>query len=356
MLRSLVRTVSVVVISGLLSLLAIPAMANQPSVVRIIGIAGVKNGKLAYTGTPAVVQRQGWLEGELAKRHIRLEWVPVSTASVASQVNEALAKNGGDFAAYGDLPSIIANASGISTRLIVPGGSQSNVYLMVPWNSSAKSIQDLKGKRIALHRGRPWEYGFGKLLARNGLKPGDFRILNLNPQAGAAAIATGSADGLFTTSNAYSLQGKKVARIIWSSKGESADWKMHAELWGMTGFVEKYPDITQLVATAFVRAAFWSSKTENIPAYIEYSGRIGTSAEDVRHEIEGNRISWKDRWSPLFDSELRKHYTGVNDYAAGAHLVARPVDVSQLYAPQFVDRALSELNLRDYWIASEASK
>jgi sulfonate transport system substrate-binding protein len=303
-----------------------------------------------------VVQRQGWLDSELAKRHIKLEWIPVSSASVASQVNEALAKHAGDFAAYGDLPSIIANASGISTRLIVPGGSQSNVYLMVPWNSPARSIQDLKGKRIALHRGRPWEYGFGKLLAKNNLKPSDFRILNLNPQAGAAALATGSADGYFTTSNAYSLQSKKVGRIIWSSKGESADWKMHAELWGTTDFVKKYPDITQLVATAFVRAAFWSSKPENIPAYIEYSGRIGTSAEDVRNEIEGNRISWKDRWSPLFDSELRNHYAGVNAYAAGAHLVARPIDVGQLYAPQFVNQALNALNLRDYWTASEASR
>ncbi len=172
------------------------------------------------------------------------------------------------------------------------------------------------------------------------------------PQAGAAAVATGSADGYFTTSNAYSLQGKKVARIIWSSKGESADWKMHAELWGATDFVTRYPDITQLVATAFVRAAYWSSKVENIPAYIEYSGRIGTSTEDARHEIEGNRISWKDRWSPLFDSELRQHYAGVNAYAAGAHLVAHPVDVNQLYAPQFVSHALDELNLRDYWTAA----
>ncbi len=66
--------------------------AEQPQVVRIIAIAGVQNGKLAYTGTPAVVQRQGWLAEQLGKRNIRLEWVPVSTASVAAQTNEALAK------------------------------------------------------------------------------------------------------------------------------------------------------------------------------------------------------------------------------------------------------------------------
>ena len=92
--------------------------------------------------------------------------------------------------------------------------------------------------------------------------------------------------------------------------------------WLVLKTIGEYPDITQLVATAFVRAAYWSSKEENIPAYIEYSGRIGTSVDDARQEITGNAITWKDRWSPLFDSELRKHYAGVNAYAAGAHLVA----------------------------------
>jgi sulfonate transport system substrate-binding protein len=331
--------------------------ADQPAVVTIIGIAGVQNGKLAYTGTPAVVQQQGWLDSELSKRHIKLEWIPVSSAAVASQVNESLAKGVGDFAAYGDLPSIIANASGISTKLIVPGGSLTNTYLMVPWNSTAKSIQDLKGKRIALNRGRPWEYGFGKLLARNGLSNRDFRILNLNPQAGAAAVATGSADGYFTTSNAYTLQDQKVARIIWSSKGESADWKMHAELWGTTDFVKRYPDITQVIATAFIRAAYWSSQPEHIDTYIEYTGRLGTRAADTRQELQGNKISWKDRWSPLFDTELRKHYAGVNDYAAKAGLIAHPIDVNTLFAPQFANHALDELHLRDYWVsASDTSQ
>lgn len=326
--------------------------AEQPKVVRIIGIAGVQNGKLAYTGTPAVVQRQGWLAEQLGKRNIRLEWVPVSSASVAAQTNEALAKKSGDFAAYGDLPSIIANASGISTRLIVPGGSLTNVYLLVPWNSPATSIHDLKGKRIALHRGRPWEYGFGKLLEKNGLTSRDFRILNLNPQAGAAAITTGSADGFFTTSSAYQLQDKKVARIIWSSKGESADWKMHAELWGATEFVQRYPEITQLVATAFVRASYWSAQPENLSSYIEYAGRIGATANDTRREIEGNKISWKDRWSPLFDAELRKHYVGVNAYAAKARLIVKPINVDAIFTPQFVNHALADLKLQDYWTPS----
>lgn len=336
-----------------LAALSFPAIAaEQPKVVRIIGIAGVQNGKLAYTGTPAVVQRHGWLAEQLGKRKIRLEWVPVSTASVAAQTNEALAKKSGDFAAYGDLPSIIANASGIPTRLVVPGGSQTNVYLLVPWNSTAKTIRDLKGKRIALHRGRPWEYGFGKLLDKNGLTSRDFRILNLNPQAGAAAISTGSADGFFTTSSAFQLEDKKVARIIWSSKGESADWKMHAELWGTADFVRRYPEVTQLVAAAFVRAAHWSAQPENLSAYIEYAGRIGSTANDTRREIEGNKISWKDRWSPLFDAELRKHYVGVNDYAAKARLIAKPVNVDALFAPQFVNRALADLKLQDYWMPS----
>jgi sulfonate transport system substrate-binding protein len=187
-------------------------------------------------------------------------------------------------------------------------------------------------------------------LAANGLTNRDFRILNLNPQAGAAALTTGSADGFFTVSDAYLLEDKHVGRIIWSSKGESADWKMHAELWGTSGFVKRYPEITQLVATAFIRAAQWSSQPQNVNSYIEYAGRLGQRADVTRRELDGNKVTWKDRWSPLFDAELRRHYEGVNAYAAGAGLIAHPIDVSTLFAPQFANRAIDELHLQGYWV------
>src|SRR5450830_1938818 len=115
------------------SLLA-PAIALAaealPAAVRIAVVARTApSGKTVFAGSAAQVAAQGWLAAELGKLGVKLEWVPVTTNSVATQVNEAFANHSIDLAQYGDLPSIIANASGLQTRLILPGGSANNTYL-----------------------------------------------------------------------------------------------------------------------------------------------------------------------------------------------------------------------------------
>ncbi|UQV43747.1 ABC transporter substrate-binding protein [Janthinobacterium lividum] len=246
-----------VVASLLAPAIALAAAAEPlPAAVRIAVVARTApSGKTVFAGSAAQVASTGWLAAELGKLGVKLEWVPVTTNSVATQVNEAFANHSIDLAQYGDLPSIIANASGLQTRLILPGGSANNTYLVVPNGSTARSIKDLKGKKIALHRGRPWEYPFARLLEANGMTLRDVKILNLNPQAGAAAVATGGAEAFFTLSDAFLLEDKKVGKIIWSSKAPPQDWKMRAELWADSGFLQRYPQLAQLVVTAYVCAS-----------------------------------------------------------------------------------------------------
>jgi sulfonate transport system substrate-binding protein len=330
--------------------LARAADAGLPEAVRIAAVSrSATSGKTLFSGSSALVAEDRWLEAELGKLGVKLEWLPVTSNSVAAQVNEAFAKKAIDFAAYGDLPSIIANASGLHTQLVVPGGSLNNTYLVVPADSPARSIRDLKGKRIALHRGRPWEYPFARLLEANGMSLSDVKILNLNPQAGAAAVSTGGADAFFTLSDAFLLEDKKTAKIIWSSKKPPEDWKMRAELWGDSGFLKKYPQLAQLVATAFVRvhqrAAAEAGKEEHV--HLEVLG--GQTESVVRRELADDRTPWKERWSPLFTPALRAHYAAEADYARKAGLIGKPLAVDSLFAPQFVTQALAQLKLQNFW-------
>ena len=326
------------------------ADSGLPTTLRIATVARVgAAGRTFFTGSTLMVIEDQWLETELAKLGVKLEWVPATVNSVAVQVNEAFAAKSIDFAAYGDLPSVIANSSGIQTQLIVPGGSLNNTYMAVPANSTARSIKDLKGKRIALHRGRPWEYQFAQLLEANGLTSADVKILNLNPQAGAAAVATGGADAFFTLNDAFVLEDKKVAKIIWSSKKPPQDWKMRAELWGDAGFVAKYPQLTQLVATAFVRAHHKLSGESGRESFIKNEAEAGQSESVVRRDLADDTTVWKDRWSPLLRADVRKHYANLAEYARRANLISKPVNVDALFAPQFVTQALAQLKINNYW-------
>lgn len=325
--------------------------AAAENVLRIAVVANASSGELTFAGIPQIVARDKLFGEDLAKLHYRVEWVPVSTAAVATLVNESFASSKIQFAFYGDLPSLILNSSGISTRLVVPGSVGNNVYLVVPKDSPAKTINDLKGKRIALHRGRPWEATFAKLVASEGLGLRDFRIMNLNPQAGAAAVSAGNVDGFFTLSDAHVLNEKGVGKIIWSTKIAPVSWRMRAELWGAEQFINANPDVTQLLATATVRAMHWVSQQENQAGYLREQARLGLPESIIRLDVLDENISWKNYWSPLLGEGLVAHYQALNEYAVSARLVRKSVATEHLIDKRFVPAAIQALQLENYWQA-----
>ena len=327
------------------------AAADLPKEVRIATVAYATGGKVGYNGNAGVIEQQGWLRQELQKQGINLVWVPVAAQTVGATINEGFANKSIDFAGYGDLPSIILNGGGVETRVVVPGGAGNNVYVLVPPNSTAKSIVDLKGKRIALHRGRPWEITFSRLLAANGLKLSDFKISNLNPAAGAAALAAGNVDAFVTLSDAYTLEDKKVGKILWSTKQAGQEWKMRAELWGDKSFIERYPQVTQIIATAYIKAQYWTSQESNFEGFVKIAEASGQPAAVIRREYQTDAVSWKQRWSPLFDAFVLDHYRTAIAYSRQGNLIRRDLDAASLFDPRFVNAALKELKLENYWTA-----
>jgi sulfonate transport system substrate-binding protein len=235
--------------------------------------------------------------------------------------------------------------------LIVPGGSGNNIYLVVPAGSEAKSIEDLKGKRLALHRGRPWEFAFSNFLASKGLKLDDFKIANLNPQVGAAAVSAGKVDAAVLLSEAYALEDKGVGKILWSTKQGANDWRLISDLWGTDSFVTQHPDITQLLATAWVKAAWWISQEQNQDAYYQLSSRAGTAESVLRRDDQNDPVSWKERWAPKSDQQLKAHYQALTAYALANHLIRDNYDITPSLATGFTNQALIDLQLTDYWPA-----
>jgi sulfonate transport system substrate-binding protein len=330
------------------SVFAARGESGKPAKLRIATVVFQRGGKPLLAGTAALVESEGWLRTELEARHVELEWVPAPHASVAATINEGFANGRIDFASYGDLPSLIANAAGLRTKLVVPSGRGTDTHLIVPVDSPARSIEDLKGKRIALHRGRPWELPFQRLLDSKGLKYEDFTILNLNPEASTAAILGKKVDAMYTMSDAYLLEERGAAKIIWSSEDAPADFKVRAELWSSAAFIEAQPELTELVARAFVRAAHFASREENRARMLELGTASGTP-ESVVRRVLASVTPYRDNWSPLFDTTVIEHYRHSARLAFAKGLIQREVDVEELYDPRFVASALATLDLEGYW-------
>lgn len=314
---------------------------------RIAVVANGTTGTLDFIGAPEIIAKDQIFLEELKKRHIDLKWEPVTTAAVATLVNENFINNKIDFAFYGNLPAVFLNAAGTKTQIIVPGGIGSNVYLVVPSQSKATRIEDLKGKKIALHRGRPWEVNFAQLIQDKGLKLNDFQIVNLNPQAGTAAIAANSVDAFFTLNDALILEDKKIGKIIWSSQNLPSDWKMRAELWGAKQYINSNPEVTQLLADATVRAYHWISEHQN--EYQQSQTKFGQPLKVIQRE-QDNNSAWKNNWNPSYDIKtLTTHYDRVIKHALDYQLIQNPVQSTELLDPKFTQQAVKNLNLENYW-------
>lgn len=328
---------------------------TRPTTVNIASIAYAYKGGQVFNGLTGVIQRDGWLKGELAKQGVGLNFVPIPTAVGAPLINEGFSGKRIDFASYGDFPAIIADAGGVPLKLVAPMGQGQDVYLVLRKGLAAQSIRDLKGKRIALHRGRPWELPFAKLLDANGLKFSDFTIVNINPSATPAALASGSVDATVLLSDGLLLEQKGIGRILWSTRNAPTDWKMRAELFGRGDFVEDNPELTQLVVEAYVRAARWSADEANRAQVIHDAARGNMPVEILDREYASAPYSWRERFSPTFRPEIRSHYQSVADYALARGLVHSKVDANKLLDDRFVKQALKTLDLENFWAAGAAA-
>lgn len=331
------------------------ANATAPRIVNIAGIAYPFEGRQVYSGVTGVVIEQGWLKDELARRGIQLALTPVPTAVGAPLINEGFSGKRIDFASYGDFPAIIAVSGGVPLKLVVPIGQGQNSYLVVRNGLAAKSIADLKGKRIALHRGRPWELPFSKLLDANGLKQSDFTIVNINPTATPAALASGNVDAAFLLSDGLLVEQKGMGRVVWSTKQAPVDWKMRAELFARGDFVDAHPELTQLVVDAYVRAAAWSAQESNQAAVIRDAARGSMPVEIIAKDYAESGIPWRERFTPLFNPDVLGHYRSVAGYAHARGLVRTEVDADALLDDRFVRQSLRNLKLDGFWTPKAAA-
>lgn len=336
-----------------ISLPAFPQAKQQatPQVVRIAmnttGGVRARPGVIPGTYPTARVIEEGWLESKLKERGIRLQWVPI-TGELGPITNEAFAAKRIDFANIGDLPSIILNSRSTRTQLIVPNGKGADLFLVVPPSSTAKSIHELKGKRVSVQLSRPWELGFRMLAQENGLTFEDFQNFNLTPQVSTNALALGNIDAVFGT-NGYLLEEKRVGKIIWSSRGTLKYKIRSSELWGTQDFIDRYPQITQIVATAYIRAQHWVSREEAREAAIRQATLNGTPLAVAKRSYDDPAVSWRDHWSPLFDDLVTHHYRQAVEFAINTKLVTKPLKVDDLLEPRFIRPALQELRLEAYW-------
>ncbi|AJW47138.1 sulfonate ABC transporter substrate-binding protein [Ralstonia mannitolilytica] len=159
-------------------------------------------------GLLAVLKAQGSLDKPLAELGYKVEW---KEFPAGPQLLEALNTGSIDFGYTGAPPAVFAQAAG--ARLVYVGaepGGKTNEALFVLDGSPARSVADLKGKRIALQKGSSSHYLLVQLLKRANLTVQDVQPIYLPPAEARAAFESGAVDAWVVWDPYYALAQKAL--------------------------------------------------------------------------------------------------------------------------------------------------
>lgn len=318
---------------------------DKPAVIRIANPGvGIGGRPVVANGPWSLLHIKGVLEAEFKPDGIPVEWTFLRGAGPA--VNELFANGLTDIASLGDLPSIIAKSSGVKTRLLATSGL-SNRYIAVPSESTAASVKDLAGKRLAVSKGTCNHLAVNRILDSYGLQERQVRTINMDNPSMLAALTTKDIDAAIGGPELLQLRDRGVVKILHSTKGDPR-FTCNSTIVVADDFARKYPSIVKRIVRAHVRMAKWFTEHEGNPTEIyQLFSKSGVSFANHKEEWTGD--SFKQRASPLVDGYLRARYTeGVAD-AQKYSLIRKQVDLNSWVDTSFLDQVLREEHLENYW-------
>lgn len=126
-----------------------------------------------------------------------------------------------DFASWSEIPLVFAAAAQARVSVVaIERGPTSNQAVIVPRGSAARTIADLRGKRVGYIRATTAHYFLLKMLQQHGLGFADIQPVALDMNAAATAFRAGLLDAWATYGYAIPLaQAQSGARVLQNAVG-----------------------------------------------------------------------------------------------------------------------------------------
>ncbi len=335
-------------IFGALTLLQLVPSASAaepyPKEIRIaFSSAGASGRPLAGGSSLATAHLHGALEEEFKKDGIAIKWFFNVGAGPAT--NEQFANKLIDFASHGDLPLIVGRSTGLKHKIILGQGRFGEVVFVVPANSEAKSLADLKGKKIGVTKGTSGQLTLARVLERNGFTERDFKLISLDAATLKASLATGDIDGAIV--KPYDLISRGVAKELYRVNFDPKITSI-STFWVGEEFEKKYPDLVQRVVTTVVKEAKFASEEKNRTELMKLWSRQATDTY-LDYVESWKRDPLRTRISPLLDEYYVASLQKAVNETKRFKLIRHDVDVNGWVEPKYLNAALKELKLEHYW-------
>lgn len=251
-------------------------------------------------------------------------------------VVEALNAGALDYGGMSEIPPIFAAASTVQSfrQIAVYHGDVNNQVVLVPKGSRARSIADLKGKRVGYVRATTAQYFLIRMLEEVGLSWADITPVAMGVSDGAAAFSQGALDAWaiygFPIQRAIATEG---ARILRTADGIlSGNYLIAAHVDALAD-PEKSAVIGQYLGL-MQQAYSWAATHEDEWASV-VAKDIGVPRAYVADQFRRKSAPFELR--PVTEDAIRSQQQ-VADVFQKAGLLPKPVDVRPLWDARFNDQ------------------
>ncbi|MET3135082.1 sulfonate transport system substrate-binding protein [Oxalobacteraceae bacterium GrIS 1.11] len=204
-------------------------------------------------GTLTLLKGRGTLEQRLAGNGVGVQWSEFPAGPV---LLEGLNVGSIDFGTVGEAPPIFAQAAG--ARLVYVGhepAAPASEAIVVPKESTLRTLADLRGKKVALNKGSNVHYLLLKALERAGLGYRDIEAIYLAPADARAAFERGSVDAWAIWDPFLAAAEKQLgARVLADGQGLVSNRQFYL---AARAYAEQHRDILRIVLDELAKVDDW---------------------------------------------------------------------------------------------------
>ncbi len=236
--------------------------------------------------------------------------------------------------------AMVLREQGVPIKIVYLGHRDGST-VMVPKDSPAKSLRDLKGKTFA----RPSKYSnqylvITKLMEDEGMQPGDIDFVDMPPADMPSALAAGNIDAYFVGEpHAAKAEVAGTGRVLYHAKDiwprfVSCVLVVREEL------IEEHPEIVRDLVRGIAESGEWAERNRSTAAKVAapYFRQDQKLLEFVLQQPP-DRVSYR-HLTPT-DDDL----AAIQKYALKAGILKGPIDLAQLVDRRFIPTDIQPANI-----------
>jgi sulfonate transport system substrate-binding protein len=259
------------------------------------------------------------LEKRLAAQGITVTWVEFQSGP---PLIEALNAGAIDFGYTGDTPPIFAQAAGVSFVYVasIPNPGKSNAIL-VRTDSGIKTIQDLRGKKIALVKGSSAHNVLVQTLEKANVPWPDITPVYLQPADAGAAIQSGAVDAWSIWDPFYAVaEHYPGVRVLTNAEGIAPS---NSFFLASRDYATRYPATIQAIVDEAQRAWHWSeSHQDQLAQTLADASGVDIGAERV--------VAARGDYQVLYlSSGVIRRQQSIADTFSKLGLIPKPIQIGE---------------------------